>query len=553
MWTIPLGQITQLHYGSGPITLADLVELGRRRPHVRGKDAYAKYDALLDRFRAEINEYLDELIAGQRSPYSFLRGMQAAVRAHYPDFYGYGQQVLDPRAVGFTQEDLAAIHAQEQREFGFLGKWYAQLKEKLGGPYERQAIEEAVGQMRVRADLYAQAGRTLFFQGQVSLVSETTLIWWNLWPPAHHCWRCPEIAAGSPYTKRILPTLPGHDVPCMRRCKCFLTFGLPATLLELAILEADSEFVGVIVQWSYVRELHYGPGPHPGTGTPQSVHGRGGGGRKACRAPTAPTPMLSAEEKAQLQKMDDWLSEASYLHKDWVSATDMERASLKAQVARDLAAATGVSEQDASKFVQQWAFSSGDDDMRSLAVQRDAAKEFGINLSEFTKGKIKEREEYTKKQMDWLRSEGWSEEQLKTTADWERGHPLLDSNKQRALLRVMYDRTQAELKARGITEVRLHRGVKFSWEVDLDQDSIGRPIRIETNALSSWSLDQGEAEVFAKDRPSGWMGVVFETIVPADRILSTPHTGFGCLIEGEVVVIGGGADDTAMIVDIYGL
>ena len=310
-WTIPLRQIAEsarvraglttpeaFERFVGAITLADLIELGRRRPHVRGRDAYAKYDALLDRFRAEINEYLDELIAGQRSPYSFLRGMQAAVRAHYPDFYGYGKQVLDPKAVGLTKDDLTAIHAQEQREFGFLRRWYGQLKEKLGGPYEKQAIEEAIGRMRVRADLYAQAGRTLFFEGQVSMVSDTTLIWWNLWPPAQHCWQCPEIAAGSPYTKRTLPTLPGHDVACMRKCKCFLTFGLPATLLELAILEADASFIGAIVQWSYLRELHMGPGPHPGTGTPQSVHGRGVGGRKACRAPTAPTPMLSAEEKA---------------------------------------------------------------------------------------------------------------------------------------------------------------------------------------------------------------------------------------------------------------
>ena len=328
-WTIPLGQLAQNAIAktgltsSGaferficPITLADLIELGRRRPHVRGKDAYAKYDALLDRFSAEINEYLDELIAGQRSPYSFLRGMQAAVRAHYPDFYGYGQQVLDPKAIGFTQEDLAAIKTQQQREFGFLGKWYAQLKEKLGGPYEKQAIEEAVGQMRVRADLYAQAGRTLFFQGQVSLVSETTLIWWNLWPPAHHCWRCPEIAAGSPYTKRILPTLPGHDVPCMRRCKCFLTFGLPATLLELAILEADPEFVGVMVQWSYVRELHYGPGPHPGTGTPQSVHGRGGG-----KAPPTDSKFGKGVVKGGFGKRQDEITHiASSLPQDHLDA-----------------------------------------------------------------------------------------------------------------------------------------------------------------------------------------------------------------------------------------
>lgn len=562
MWSIELGAITQLHHSPGPhpgvITLADLIELGRRRPRVPGRGAYQKYDNLVKRFQDEMNDYLDELIAGKRSPYGFQRGMQAAIRAHYPDAYGYGQQVLDPKAIGFDQEDLAAIKAQQQREFGFLKRWYDDLKAQLGGPYEKQAIEKAVGWMRYRVGMYSQALRTLFFQGQVSMVGSGTLIYWNLWPPAQHCIDCPGIAAGSPYTKDTLPTLPGHDVACMRNCKCFLTFGLPATLLERAMLQADPSFLPVLVQSSYLREFHHGSGPHPGTGTPQSVHGKGRGITEACRAPKAPHPMLSEAEKAQAEKMHDYLNEEVYKEGHWVNATHMERSVIKAQVARQLAEDTGMSAEEASDFVNQWAKTSNDNDMRSLAIQRDASEEFGAPMSEFTKGKIAELKQ--------------------TLADPEVGKSLFEAAEQRALLRAMYERTQADLKARGITEVRLYRGADYDkkrwfskvgrpvteeaaavgakgeYRGTLSRYDVGKQVRLETNTISSWSVDVNIAEQFGAGgvaQGRGRVGVVLESIIPAERILSTPYTGFGCLSEGEIVVLGGGAADTAIIADLF--
>lgn len=232
-----------------------------------------------------------------------------------------------------------------------------------------------------------------------------------------------------------------------------------------------------------------------------------------------------------------WLGEAS--PRSWSGATSEERAELKAKVARDLSKATGVPEEDCAKFVEQWAYSSNDDDMRSLAIQQDAAKEFGVGLSDFTRGKVGKTEKYTK-EIESLRRQGWTEEQIRTTIAWEKSRPLMEPDKQRALLRAMYDKTQTELKTRGITEVKLYRGVKLESK----PGNIGDAVGIETNALESWSIGVNVAADFAK---KGKVRTIFETVVPAERILSTPATGFGCLTEGEVVVLGGVEGDVANI------
>ena len=248
----------------------------------------------------------------------------------------------------------------------------------------------------------------------------------------------------------------------------------------------------------------------------------------------------------------------------WMHANEEERSNLKAKVARDLAAASGVTEQEASDFVQQWAHSSNDNDMRSLAVQQDAAKEFGVELSDFTKEKIRATNAETERRQKSAQKfvSDLSEEQLSkhypgktrqqvakdvAAQTWHKGAPLMESNKQRAVLRSMYNETQAELKSRGITKVRLSRGVKLPRDEGL---KTGDTISLQTNSLESWSISEDVANQFAS---SGYlaMGVTFEAVVPAERILSIPATGFGCLTEGEVVMLGGVDGDIAEVKGVY--
>jgi hypothetical protein len=259
----------------------------------------------------------------------------------------------------------------------------------------------------------------------------------------------------------------------------------------------------------------------------------------------------------------------------WEHANVEERSKLKAQVARDLSEASGVTEQEAADFVSQWAHSSNDDDMRSLAIQQDAAKEFGLKTSEFTQSKIDNAKRNTEYDiMD--AEEAWTvagEDMLKRSypgktrtqaiaaakeeaKNLPKNNPLMESNKQRAILRTMYNETQAELKSRGITEVRLSRGVSFPKEqAAYWEEQKGQSVVIGTNALESWSVSRLVAGMFAgsgaKGQATGDVGVVLETVVPAERILSTPATGFGCLTEGEVIVLGGIGGDTAHVSEYY--
>ena len=110
-------------------------------------------------------------------------------------------------------------------------------------------------------------------------------------------------------------------------------------------------------------------------------------------------------------------------------------------------------------------------------------------------------------------------------------------------LRSIYDRTQRDLQEQGIEDVILYRG--FGGEqaaVDL-----GDEIAVTFNALSSWSADHAVADSFAK---TGRAGQTFAIKVSADRVFSTPRTGFGCLNEWEFVVLGHTAD-RASVITVY--
>jgi len=64
---------------------------------------------------------------------------------------------------------------------------------------------------------------------------------------------------------------------------------------------------------------------------------------------------------------------------------------LKDAVVTDLAARTGLGYDLTNNLVKQWAFSANDEDIRSLSLQEDAAKEFGLEMSPWQTAKIKER------------------------------------------------------------------------------------------------------------------------------------------------------------------
>ena len=276
-----------------------------------------------------------------------------------------------------------------------------------------------------------------------------------------------------------------------------------------------------------------GSGHWAHAGRPGFVGGSapGGGLGKVCRTPTG-------DEVAQGKKSADAISRAmdgAGLHYgNWRNAMGGERGKIKHKLITELAATSGESYDKCNLFVKQWSKSSNNHTMRSLAIQRDASEEFGVEMSDFTKGRIEELESIVSG----------------SSHSWEgRGQPLYPSDVQRRILRAQYDNTQKFLREKGIGPddvVTLYRGAKWDKAVTRDWKA-GQEVAFHDNTLASWSLGEDIARQFWR-WDSEKDGVILKINVPASMIFSTALTGNGCITEGELLVLGGRG--TAELVDV---
>jgi len=232
-------------------------------------------------------------------------------------------------------------------------------------------------------------------------------------------------------------------------------------------------------------------------------------------------------------------------------------------VTEQLAATMGVSPEVASNLVRQWAESSNGNDYRSLWMQAVAADEFGVPLSDWQRERLSnvEAERAEHKIADRVTVDmpialiGVNPVRLMTPIEKERYATIRNlgptapdpfgGQKQEevagAFLRAQYDATQEYFKAAGVTEVVLYRGQRFPEGTSL---SVGDVIPGNQNALNSWSSSEKVAATFTSIAPAE--SGVLAAVVPVDRILSTPFTGYGCLKEEEYVVLGNSDDKVAV-------
>jgi predicted ABC-type ATPase len=165
----------------------------------------------------------------------------------------------------------------------------------------------------------------------------------------------------------------------------------------------------------------------------------------------------------------------------------------------------------ASDFIHTWASTSADTHPKALAIQTLAAEMFGIPEAEH----LKDARNANRSDINYV----------------------IDSEKEtiRTLLRAQYDWTQAELAKAGITEATVYRGMK-----DVPRSTAtGIDDRVNLQPLSSFSVEYKTARDFAFGGGDPRNQAVTMMRVPAKQIFSTAKTGFGCLNEGEVVVLGG--------------
>jgi hypothetical protein len=183
----------------------------------------------------------------------------------------------------------------------------------------------------------------------------------------------------------------------------------------------------------------------------------------------------------------------------------------------------------ASELVQLWAFTSNDDHIVSLSVQRAAEDEFGIQDA-----------------MPWKAINDMVRQ--RANAYYQQNSTAL-----RRFVRAEYDLTQRELKSAGIYHVMLHRGMQWAKRESVPEWALqpateGQAVRSmyapgsivnlgqkDFRPLSSWSHSTAQAKKFASNDFSN--SIRIKASIPAERILSTPRTGNGSLEEREWVVI----------------
>ena len=246
----------------------------------------------------------------------------------------------------------------------------------------------------------------------------------------------------------------------------------------------------------------------------------------------------------------------------WLGTEDVMSNFAKDEIVTKLVEQTGLEYDDVNLFIGQWAQSSNDEDMRSLAIQRDAAIMLGQDLPEWQQNKILDVMRERQGKIESVESTYKMTEEEGKGMGWidAKYYPLMSSDKQQQLLRAMYDNTQERLDAEGIGDtIRLRRGmlvdrkVYDKWEVDVGAWGAvdwSPDVEYSGSVLESWSVNSITAEGFAdvEYAKAGQVGVVFEMDIPRERLISSARSGFGCLSEYEFVHLGAYGDEKARVV-----
>ena len=207
---------------------------------------------------------------------------------------------------------------------------------------------------------------------------------------------------------------------------------------------------------------------------------------------------------------------------------------VKDLICQNLSKASGFEYEEVNEAIGNWASSSNDNNYGALTMQRDAAELFGTELTSWQKQNLNLAEDAMKSNPTFTNFQ----------LPWNDKSNVSEQNKK--FLTAMYEQTQADFKAKGITEVTLYRGVTLDNRL-VNNFATGETIRLENNALESWSINPRVAREFAYPGDVSF-GIVLKSTIPVEKILSNARTGYGCLGEHEFVIIGG-KDDTSLIIN----
>lgn len=266
--------------------------------------------------------------------------------------------------------------------------------------------------------------------------------------------------------------------------------------------------------------------------------GEGGGSDNSC---SPGDKGGSAQGKANNQKLaETMLKNTGSETGDPFDVSDKSRGEHKARLAADLTNRLteneGFSKSEAKAYVtsavNSWANTSGDHDPEALGIQIAASQEFMAD---------RDYPQHFKDTLDENEDKG-----VMDTAD-----AMMEINQ--AILRQMYEATQEDFRKMGLgpdDKITLYRGMAFNDDKAIEgmskhtaearfteREDLFESVSVELQPISSFSFHRPMAAGFSGGEKYGMM---LRADVRVGDILSTPRTGFGCLSEGEVVVMARG-------------
>lgn len=399
--------------------------------------------------------------------------------------------------IGFELGEVNAAASEWARQYAFdLVKDLTDTTRKVVSNATSQFVETpgmTIGQLRgllkpafgdTRAQMIAVTETTRAFSQGTNIYQEMlrgagvemTRIW-NTSADERVCPICGPLE-GRPEAEwaNEFPTGP----PAHVNCRCFATL---TTIAERAT-EERWEYMGEeIVQepsWDKPTIAPEQPNLLPSRDFENAVDLRCGNNARVAKQLTMQSLAMRLEGDEDFQQLVPWLSRLGMS-----GETDTERAT--------------------AYLINSWAVTSGDDDRLSVALQQAVQAEFNTPK--------------------WK----WGEEVLSRVAD---AYDEADKRGFRKFVRAMYDESQAYLQSQGVESLWTYRGMAIARKAGFEKTLL------DMQPISSFSTRFQGARDFAYQR-GDLNAVIVGTQIPRERILGFPTTGFGCLGEYEVVVLGG--------------
>jgi len=196
-----------------------------------------------------------------------------------------------------------------------------------------------------------------------------------------------------------------------------------------------------------------------------------------------------------------------------------------------------------SDIIHTWAISANNSNPVALAIQHEAREMFGLDEAVGWNGGIRGLPRSGSGFGDAVDPEERGE---LTALEFDDAPSL--SEKQRAAVRsvvsAIYEATQHYYKTKGVTHVAVWRGMKGTPEMRVPRGEL-KADTVSMRPLSSWTTNSSMAQAFATsltgkvDNPDLFDdNILIKAYVPIENIFSNPLTGFGCLGEDEVVLLG---------------